>query len=698
MRYKRYIYPILMLAAMTAGLSACSVDTAADGGYDGADGEDMSGVRYLSMRVSTADTNNLAALDSDSEQKYKDGTEFEHAIDVTGRSENVIIFLDDKWTYQGYSSLEFDPHSSQGHDENFPAEAAYIGFLRPTEINEIYHLPEYGMMVLNAHGIIDKLKQLGNQATITDVLGLVDDSSDDAEGRHIAGRSGNYFTLSSAAYLVKEENVWKHSVVFKIDKSKIFDTRIQAVISPAATAIVERMAAKFTLSLKDPGQNGPAGGQGLHFIPDGGRAQVIVCDYVDGQPSYNNRAWTCDVSAWGINKYEPTSYYFRNIVGETTNTDSYPYTYGEDISATGKPFFNGWNNANHHRTFWAVDPNYDPKGGVFPVQFRAAVDNTQVDYFGKKGEPSLAYVSYNELSTDLSALESGGSATVYSTENTFPDNPEERLSGHWQHDLAGCEVVIGAQMHISGVNEERADYDLYRNRIGIFYPSTTDMASYFLSTINTQLASQSNMTYRYYDWDNPDNNTGTDIRTFRVDNSGYKIYYRNQPLTAEVMASLASQTIPATIENGDGKVIPWVNGMFIGRRNTDPNTYEEVGDVQPLSIDANSFKSLIYDWIGAFDHFNKGRMVYSVPVRYKAVGKDVSASNYRPTVGDYGVVRNSWYQFVIDGINSLGTPVDDPDQPIIPYETSLENSIMMEINVMDWHEFTTDVTLPDHIK
>ena len=684
MLYKSNIFLLILLAAATLNLPACSTETTAEAD----DEQTVSGIRYLSMRVSTADSDELNAIEAGSGTEYMNGSEFEHAVDFTGKSENVIIFFDSDWKYHGYTLLEFDRYSSQGYNGPYPAEAAYIGFLKPSDTGEIYRLPDYGLMVLNAYDITEALDQLEKNpsATIRDVLALTDCASDS----HQTGRSGNYFTMTNAAYLVKNTNEWRHSVVFEIDKNKIFDTRAQAAFSPAATAVVERMSAKITLSLP-----GAVGGKGLLFRPDGGRAQVIVCNYIDGQPNYNNRAWTCSVAAWGINKYEPASYYFRNIVGESTNVTSYPYSYGEDINTTNQPFFNGWNNAVHHRTFWAVDPNYASDGGVYPSQYRAAVDNPQVEYYGLNGKPSLAYVSYNELSTDFSRLDTDGSMSLYPPENTFPDT---RLGGHWQHDLAGCEVVIGARMHISGVNEEQADYDLFRNRIGIFYPSTTDFASYFISTINTQLASQSTMTYRYYDWSNPANNTKTEMRTFSVGNSDYKIYYRDQPLTAEVMASLARQTIPATIENGDGKVIPWVDGIYIGRRDKDPNTYEEIGGIQRLDISSDEFKSLIYDWIGPFDHFNKGRMIYSVPIRYRASAEKVAASTYRPTVGDFGVVRNAWYRIVVEAINNLGTPVDNPDQPIIPYEASLENSILMEIKVLDWHGFSTDVTLPDHIK
>lgn len=678
------LYPLLALLAMS--LPSCSTDISLDepaAGHTG-DAYGTDSVLYFSLRVLTSDSEQLTP----DAPEYVDGSEFEHAVDYTKQSENVIIFLNPDWSYAGYSRLQFDRFSATGDDgKDATMEASYIGFLRP-DYHEAFIMPQLGMMVLNAGNITKALDELANtSATIDDILALTDKS----DSTHIAGRSGAYFTMTSSAYLVKDNGEWKHTVVFEIDKSKVFAARHQAVLSPAAIAYVERMASKFSLTLP-----GAVGAKGLNFRPDGGRAQVIVCNYIDGQPSYSNSTWTCTVDAWGINKYEPDSYYFRNIAGEnpTAERGSYPYSFGADISLPGKPFFNGWNRSSEHRSLWSVDPHYTT--GVYPVQYRPAVDNQQINYYGRQGEPSLAYLSYNDLSTNFDGLSSAdGYVSLYSTENTFPDN---RLGGLWQHDLAGSEVVIGARIHINGVDETQKDYDLYRNRIGIFFPSATDFATYFITTINNQFASQSSMTYRYYDWDNPDNNSGTVIRTKNLNYSNYKLYYKDKPLTPEVMASLMKFTVPATVENGDGKVIPWVSGMYVARREIDPDTNLEKGDIQRLDMETNEFKSLIYDWVGAFDHFNKGRMTYSVPIRYKATEEKVSAKTYRPAVGDYGVVRNAWYRFAIQEINNLGTPVDDLNQKIIPYQASLENTILMEIKVIDWHEFSTTVTLPNTVK
>lgn len=661
-------------------LLSCSSDKAPNFSIDNGKGEeDGKGLLYFSLKVRTTDTNNFETAIPE----YIDGSEFEHAIDYSGNSSNVIIFLDKNYKYQGYAPLEFDRLSAQGTPDTGEAyEVSFIGFLKK-DYHEAFILPEYGIMILNSYNIIPSLESLTEMGTpdITDVLALRDISTE----HHIAGRSGNYFTMTSAAYLIKEKDEWKHSVVFEIDRDKVFETRDQAVMKPAALAYVERMASKFSLKL-----SGAIGSKGLNFRPDGGKAQVIVCHYNGKEPNYNNRSWNCTVTGWGINKFEPEEFYFRNIWNHAAAISSYPYSFGSEINLNGEPFFTGWNKASDHRCFWAIDPHYD--GGNFPAQYRFAVDNPSLNYFDKNEKVSLAYLSYYDLSTDFSQLNtSEEGVNLYSTENTFPD---VHIGGLWQHDIAGSEVVIGAQLHITGVNESKPDYDLYRNRIGIFYPSSTDFATYFINTFNNQLSSHSTMTFRQYDWKDLENNKENEMKTVKIDKSNYKLYYKNELLTPSIMANLMNFTIPATVENGDGKVIPWVEGMYIGRREIDPDTYEEKGEIQRLNISNNDFKSIIYDWIGAFDHFNKGKMVYSVPIRYKASKEKVNVNGYRPQIGDFGVVRNTWYRFDVTKIDNLGTPVDDPSQKIIPYEASLENSILMNIKVLDWHDFSTDVTLP----
>lgn len=681
-KYISFLFLWGIVAMLACGIQSCTQEVFPDEPDPDNGGDRIK--RYFSMQLLTAENTGIDPGDHDF--TYGDGSELEHSMDISGKSQNVVIFFKDDMSYYGYSTIDYEHMFSQGNSDGDNTEISYIGTIHSRNPEDLYNLPEYGLLVLNAYNIIDALDALPRQATIADVLLLTDDA---AIGRR-PGMSGAYQTMTSVAYLEPENGVWEHSILFKFDKTKIFEIRMEALVSPAAVALVERMSAKFSLTLP-----GATEGTKTDFIPNDGRAQVIVCHYTDGHANYNNRSWTCSVEAWGINKYETSSYYFRNIIGEGANTTSYPYTYGNDIFTTGHPFYNGWNSAFNQRAYWGKDPHYDPEDGTYPRQYRPAVDNVELEHFDTGGNSTLEYVTYNTLSKDMSGLGSKEGVNLYSSENTLSDH---RIGGLWQHDLGASELIVGARIHIDKVDENAADYDLFRNRIGVFYPSKLDFATYFIQTFNTQLSSQSSMTYRYYDWENPGANPPAPVtESLQLKYDNYKLYYRDELLTPQRMAELAGCTMAATVENGDGQVIPWVEGMYIGRRDVDPNTHEEVGAIQRLDMTDNSLKSLIYDWIGAFDHFNQGRMVYSVPVLHKATVAKVTDPAYRPSVGDYGVARNAWYSFAVQSISTLGTPVDDLDQRIIIYQSSLENSIMVEMKVLDWHTFDTEVTLPDHL-
>lgn len=686
LRQSANLWAAAIMAIAGLGVQSCSEDTYPDVG--GPDGEqaDLGMRRYFSMQIATADAEGL--LPGDRDFTLQDGSVLEHAVDMSGASDNVVILFNDDWTYFGYASIDYDHQFSQGSHDSETEETSYIGVIHSPDPEKIYGLPSQGLIVFNAYNITEALDRLAlnPNATIADVLKL----TDAAAAAHKPGMSGPYHTMTSTAYLEPDGSGWRHSMVFKLDPKKIYEYRQQALASPAAVAFVERMDSKF--SIKFSGADNPSG---LSYIPDKGRAQVIVCNYsADGNSNYNYRNWTCTVDAWGINKYESEAYYFRDIVGKGADTSSYPYTYPEDINSTGLPFYNGWNRYSLGRAFWGRDPHYDD--GIYPRQYRQAVDNIELEYYGLKGQPSLCYVSYNELSSDFSKLGTPEGPSLYSTENTFPDT---RMGGLWQHDLAGSELLIGARIHIDRVDETRSDYDLFRNRIGVFYPSVTDFATYFINTFNDQLASHSRMTYRYYDWEHPANNTEEDVmKEVNLTYDNFRLYYGDRQLTPELMASLASYTIPATVEHGDGKVIPWIEGMYIGRRSVNPDTYEEEGEIYRLKLDPDDFKSIIFDWIGAFEHFNKGRMVYAVPIQHKATDEKVADPTFRPSVGDFGVARNTWYSFDITGIDHMGDPIDDPDQKIIVYRTDLQNSIQVETKVLEWHIFETEVTLPGNLK
>lgn len=633
---------------------------------------------------------------------FENGTANEHAIDPNG--EHILVYFDENYKYAGYQQMTFTRVEPIGSSENI--EATFICRMS-SDPADVRALPVHGMLVINAHNFMENVRTLHKGfSSMTELFELVDVTTED----HQAGRAGQYFTMTSSAYLINESGTWIHNVAFDLDKTQFWPTEDEAIANPIGIAYVERMLSKFTIDF----QNGTTE-SGLTYIPNG-ESEVVLCTYSeDGAPYMQSAKWTSTVDRWAVSGMEPDSYIFKNIVSRNfldelyPNADTegygYPYNFGSDINSINSPFYSGWNSASDYRSHWAIDFHYPY--GYYPRQYRMAVDNIDIDYYDK-GDRALNYLSYNEMISDLSGNgTTAGSEVVYTTENTFPANIDDsgitmtdpknysylstrsaksRASSANFQDYAATFLIVSAQLHIEGVDEDMNDYDLYRDRTGVFYPSKTDFATYFITTFNSQLYSHRTMTYYYYDWENPLNNKNVVKNTVSLDEQDYVLYYNDAPMSSLRLDEVDSFTMAAQIEGGDGKIIPWIEGMYIARNNN--------GSIQRLNISDNDLKSIIYDWLGAFDHFNKGHMYYTAPIRHNITTANANNKNYEPQVGDYGVVRNHWYQLNVLGINSIGNPLDSYSQKIIPYVATLDNSLNVEIKVAPWHLFQTVVDLP----
>ena len=88
-------------------------------------------------------------------------------------------------------------------------------------------------------------------------------------------------------------------------------------------------------------------------------------------------------------------------------------------------------------------------------------------------------------------------------------------------------------------------------------------------------------------------------------------------------------------------------------------------------------------------HFTGGRMYYAIPVKHNIESK----SEGTIATGDYGAVRNHWYSFTVNNIFSVGTPVDNPEEPIIPNVEPKNPGLGVEISILNWHQVSTDVDI-----
>lgn len=602
----------------------------------------------LSFRILSASAGPESRADSGD---LVDGTheEQEHKIGTSG---NFVLFFDADQTLFAVSDLRLTVHEDHPEDN---IEARY----EATVPVDGERLPGYCLLVLNGLRIQDLLMQLAEDEngtySVEDVLDRCLWKEED-DPKRIGRNDAGLFTLANSVYV--DENGDLQTAV-PIDESLIQEIHEEPDESKVLTVYVERMVAKFSFTTENdnriyrPSQTDP----------------LVVFDGFndDNTLRFVARDWEIAVTGWNINALETGNYVFKHI-------------------NPGSDYFAGWNDSPNYRSYWSEDPHYSETG--YPWQYRKAINQALISYSDLEAARTNLLKNYSF--TDLNDADFG--KTVYTLENTYdPEAVKGELDGR-EHLLAGTHLIVCARLLSdldgSGKCEEN---DLYRDRSGIYYASEKDCYRALMHAFNNTITSQSSMKYTYWNWDGDaeDPNNG---KTFsaRPQDLLYSLYLNGVALTDNYIKNLAWENymMPAVIKDGDGKRLPWPEDANLEIKTADNRNlgiYEpkkdEITEWGTRLRDAglNDIKSLLYEWLGAVDHFNQGRMYYAAPV---------TNPDRRQTSGEntcYGVVRNSWYQFLLTDITSVGTPVDNPADPVIPNLVEPKDQLNVTIRILDWH-------------
>lgn len=661
---------ILLLFPLSLTLTACSNDGLDDNGKDKPKFP-LPGTKYIvAFALDTEFENAIGrgtvddvndAVDGD----MVDGTDAESRVGTNG---NYAIFFSANGRVYSVALLEL---TNAIRPEVANVERYYTAQFEPEELE----LPVSCILVVNAsRNLSAEIDNLTTSQSLTDVLGLM---ARESEPREVGQRDG-YFTMSNSVFVkdgalrttvgITEANIQEGL----IDETKIVHVQI------------ERMVAKYSMRLPVAAGETPYGGSfdGIDvFTPEDD--EIVYCKGFadDGSPVYEVRNWQARVIGWGINGLERQVYMMKNV------------------KATGN-YFSGWNDPVNWRCYWAEDRCYNVSD--YPYQYRRAVDKTaDFLYYQSKGEGNyLKNYSFNDLiNTDINHVE-------YTPENTYNTDAVSSL-GDRADLLAGTHIVIGAELlaDIPVKGAMQVNPDLYRDYVGIFYDDARECFWKLIRTFIRDLSSQTKMKFYLYDWDGKE--TLTTMRTYEALTTGgeYKLWYNGRELDYNTVMSLdvAQFFAPALVAGGDGRVIPWIEGLTVRYTGSDPKKpstlpiYSEIvqtvdpedpsyGDLAAQNVanyrrelTTNDLKSLFLEWLGPVDHFAGSKMYYAAPAKLVTL-----------TNGDklYGVVRNQWYRFDLQGINAIGTSVDDLDQPILPDEVETKNRVSLIVDIIDWHRFT----------
>ena len=755
-RYQRIIALFAQAFLVMLVLASCAKDKSLVGteeipGGSGDAPRPYGGMLYIRLFtdggvVTRGDDGDLVADEPEHEHESGDlvnGSDAEHAIGTFG---NYVIFFDKEKKYYGISELTLTKDTEFDHGGH-QREAIYGARIEATvnenaandEEAEVW--PSWCLVVLNGQDIVkvsdDSQTLAGEPLTgksLDDVLNIAwtyeANSAGTAAGPYTTGvnasgfgkNSDGLFVMTNAVYL-KGNEVYAATEIpddliqeggAAIDKDKILFVH------------VERMLAKFDFSIKPADGVNNSGDNNEIFQPSITPDIVLFDGFEsDGSPKFTAKRWRMEVTGWGINAIEESSYPFKKISPDAN-------------------YFPNWNDASNYRAYWAECCTYDAER--YPWQYRnpGYESAANVPYYSATGTDAAGVtnlVNYSFDALDLNKKEAVDADTdaaavaaahfgrvLYAPESTY--NTTKVAGKHDGRDemLAATHLLVGAELQIELDRTGHADVyeaiDIYRERSGFFYLTERDCFAVMVHAFNQLLLSQKSMDYVYYKWDggivDGDSNDEkfaakpAEIETSEnyyngkydfglywvkdnvytlLDDAFFSTRCQNQEQFKAMFGGLADGNLPG----GDGQRLPWpIQGRLV-ICNTDKvpvDIYtrdkilegEKIERTRKRPANDNDVKSLLYEWLGAVDHFNDGRMYY-------ACGIDNPASPTDQT-HKYGTVRNSWYQFNLKSVSGLGVPVDDPTQPIVPDRSTPNDQINVTVSILEWH--TVETVWPDN--
>ena len=683
--------------------------------------------------------------DDPEDTEFVPGTDEEHKMAIT--SSNFVIFFKDNAFLGIYDLMDREEDKDRDPDDYEETEAKYTYVTRfPARAVD---LPNACLVVLNGKKeIYDQLKAYEEKQNVTvdNIRKAFWKEIDNPRNIGYADKNHKYFTMTNSVYYYKKdgEYILRDTVGFDAEKH-IRKTYAEAKREPI-TVYVERMVAKFSFDLLNDKRIFQPSEKADMIVFDGfsnGSPKYKMKKWQIEVTGWNVNA--LETKSYVFKNLQSPEYFTKWESGFKWNDDSnfrsywcedphYDYQY-EDEGENKKKLNTPWEYSWQYRR--SVDfglQYYDeeeekpelPLRNYSFEELNLGKPNRKPDgsEFGNAQE--LKEYIDNDIKKKI----------VYTPENTYDPGVVAGNNGK-RHDsrdelLAGTHLLVGAEFQIEQGSDDdsyfieteypqedngyRMPKHLFRDRNGFYFLSERECVASLVHDFNQLLESQSTMVFTHYNW----GVNGSSSETLIADTEGkYKLYYKDKAgvwkelketdiLNKEIFSDEElAMPIAATVRKGDGKRLPWIEQLIEHGRlaiGTDeqhlsldiytavkseeafgayvPDTKQ--GDTQS---DISFIKSLLYEWLGAIDHFNEGKMYYSIPVKQ---ANYINEGNKKTDI--YGVVRNNWYKFTLEDVKALGTSIDNAEQPIVPERVGLNDEINFTIKILGWH--TVEENIP----
>jgi len=677
---KRFFKSVLA-ALPLAMLASCSTDDIAvdDGGI-----AKKSETRYLQVTLSSANAlpssraiDGLDATDGD----YAKGTDDENAINSL-----EFYFYDVNKNFHSYVSMNLENTPIPPTDINDATKPNLSGFYHcnvPVELVQGETYPQYVICIVNS----------------VEGSSYVDKNMADAQAKVLSkfysstSTDKNYFGMSNSVYYGTDEvtgnpNELIMATPFKTEMLKT-ETELNNMTEAEKEAstiniYVERYAAKVNLDLT--GSDGT--GTPVEDYETGNGENVTLKFFPKG---------------WAVNAIEKKFFFlkaFRTIASSTVSPNE-----GETESGYGVDFekfenlsflFNGWNNSEHHRCFWARTPGY--YSNEYPLVADDIDKNNSNQY-------DVNYVTYD----DCEPFNGDMKYSKYVMETTMK---QSRLTGADMGDqylpLSSIPSVLLVGQYVVNGSDTDDPVDLYAyGKVGdkyVFYTGDTDADKVGLDKIKDKmLDDQTIILQQATDENGKISYTRYNRSTIGELRSKFEIEHPSVEVRMATTGAASDQANGGGIKVAADIVVlqikSYTDADNLWFYNSASGEYERISDAN-----IHIANRLLLQNLGGAHLYKDGMAFFSAPIQHwgwyrtELTKPDGSKQNANPNygkpmsewdwtkmeTGDFGIVRNHIYTLKVNGISGLGTAIKDPDDPIVPPADKVGYEVHFHVNIQKW--------------
>lgn len=362
-----------------------------------------------------------------------------------------------------------------------------------------------------------------------------------------------------------------------------------------------------------------------------------------------------------------------------------------------------------YRSFWACSPTYF-SGGSYP--------EFSDEYSDKPDNYNLIYHSFEDIisfdrqskthkkNADGSAVfvKDYGTAvgnSLYTLEHTMES---EVVTDH-QKRAVTCALVIGQYTLTSEAEHGNITPRTFFVRNGVkangetgswIIPDEESLYKRVLSSgLNTVLYINLDGKYKKVIW-----GEGTDTEALHYITAKEKEYFEivhpDKVVTSRYTTGAEGETYTPNYTPNRFVSVQLKNNAAVNEKfyllKGDGNYYP-VKTQSPTASDATLVEAnrALYGVLSV-EKYHNGYAFFAVPIEH-IWGKTEPDGNPTPKIGDkgfsaklgqYGIVRNHFYQLKINGISGIGTGIGDPTSPIVPNVDEEKYYVKTEMRVMKW--------------